>query len=194
MYGVLSSTPVCQVLDVESYSLYCCLPVLLWLPSWYSWGGMRLFNSEDPNILKYNLCSIFFFRCPARKSQTNKQNPKNCNEAKTKVLGFICRNLLGFSILLISCSAFCSLLYSLLPSFLLFWVRLLVSFLPHRIFVCKLLSFPVYFYIPFTYHSSYHFIYLFIYLFVCLFIFVYFLFVWFFSSFPVYLFDWIFGI
>lgn len=142
VHGILGPPAVGQVLDVESYSLRRRLPVLLWLPGWDSRRGMLPFHSEDVTILKCNLCHMFFFSCPARKTYTNK--PKEWRWSKDKSPALICRNSLGLSILLSAglLSSLSSVLCSLPPSLLLFRVRLLIALLPRCIPACNLLSFP----------------------------------------------------
>lgn len=68
-------------------------------------------------VFKNTTYSAFFSLDERQENkQANKQNPKNCSEAKTKVPGFICRNLLDFSILLVSHITSCFPLYSLFSS------------------------------------------------------------------------------
>lgn len=73
-------------------------------------GEVGRFSFSGFQFLKYKLFSIFFFRCPATQTQTDKCNLKNCIGTKTQVPGFICRNVLLHSVF--SCSTFCSLLSS----------------------------------------------------------------------------------
>lgn len=86
VHGILGPPAVGQVLDVESYSLRRRLPVLLWLPGWDSRRGMLPFHSEDVTILKCNLCHMFFFSCPARKTYTNKPKERRWSKDKSPSL------------------------------------------------------------------------------------------------------------
>lgn len=170
---------------MEGYSLHCCLPVLLWLPSQCSWRGrplviLRILVFKHP----FKSFSISFFRCPATQTQTVWPNLKNCSGAKTEVPGCACRNVLGFSVLLISCSTFCPFLYSLFTptSFAPFRIRLLIIF-PSSLDSCIQVTFLPYLVlhsIPPTVHLSCFSLLLAA---VCL--------IYSFSSFPVYLLAWI---
>lgn len=99
---------------MEGYSLHCCLPVLLWLPSRRSWRGRPLVILRIP---VFKITSHSAFSSSDAQQQTKQQTkPEELQWSKDKSPRVFCRNVLGFSVLLISCSTFCFLLYSLFTS------------------------------------------------------------------------------
>lgn len=180
MYGILGPTSVHQVLDVESYSLHRCLPMLLWLPGWCSRRGTLLLTLWMP-VFKNTTYSAFF---SLDERQENKQNPKNCSEAKTKVPGFICRNLLDFSILLVSRFTSCFPLYSLFSSTVFtpflnqisdIFPSLLNSCMQATFFLCLVTVFHATYH-PFVllFSASYHHLFSILYFLLFLFSYIYF--------------------